>query len=192
MMLISLSVFLLALSICSAVDMTKYSKRTGAKYLTETAAKDGVITLKSGMLIEVLKESTLKEPKSPEAGDSCDVTYAGTFKDGKPFDGGRTSFAPNQVIKGWTEAMQYMVEGDKVLHYTTLHYTHSVNDSQAVKVGDQVFVSGCLAMDPVTKTLVGDDAASQTRLVLTNMKAVLEAGMMYPINPHITQTLTLS
>ena len=23
------------------------------------------------------------------------------------------SFAPNQVIKGWTEAMQLMVEGDK-------------------------------------------------------------------------------
>lgn len=24
-----------------------------------------------------------------------------------------TTFAPNQVIKGWTEAMQLMVEGDK-------------------------------------------------------------------------------
>merc|ERR1712000_595068 len=40
-------------------------------------------------------------------------TYLGTFKDGSKFDGGTTSFAPNQVIKGWTEAMQYMVEGDK-------------------------------------------------------------------------------
>merc|ERR1712066_260805 len=27
--------------------------------------------------------------------------------------GSPTSFAPNQVIKGWTEAMQLMVEGDK-------------------------------------------------------------------------------
>ena len=26
---------------------------------------------------------------------------------------GTTSFAPNQVIKGWTEAMQLMGEGDK-------------------------------------------------------------------------------
>merc|ERR1712094_42679 len=37
---------------------------------------------------------------------------------GKKFDssydrGSPTSFAPNQVIKGWTEAMQLMVEGDK-------------------------------------------------------------------------------
>jgi FKBP-type peptidyl-prolyl cis-trans isomerase FklB len=30
------------------------------------------------------------------------------------FDRGEpTTFAPNQVIKGWTEAMQMMVEGDK-------------------------------------------------------------------------------
>merc|ERR1719499_2416095 len=39
-------------------------------------------------------------------------------KDWKEFDssykrGSTTSFAPNQVIKGWTEAMQMMVEGDK-------------------------------------------------------------------------------
>merc|ERR1719499_2760651 len=39
-------------------------------------------------------------------------------KDWKEFDssykrGDPTTFAPNQVIKGWTEAMQLMVEGDK-------------------------------------------------------------------------------
>ena len=45
--------------------------------------------------------------------DTCEVTYAGTLRDGTPFDAGTTSFAPNQVIKGWTEAMQLMAEGDK-------------------------------------------------------------------------------
>ena len=72
-----------------------------------------MITLKSGMLVEILKESTQENGKSPKVGDACEVTYLGTFKDGSRFDGGTTSFAPNQVIKGWTEAMQYMVEGDK-------------------------------------------------------------------------------
>ena len=43
---------------------------------------------------------------------------AGTLIDGTEFDssysrGSPTTFAPNQVIKGWTEAMQLMVEGDK-------------------------------------------------------------------------------
>lgn len=46
------------------------------------------------------------------------LTTSGTLIDGTKFDssydrGSPTSFAPNQVIKGWTEAMQLMVEGDK-------------------------------------------------------------------------------
>lgn len=60
-----------------------------------------------------MHESTKADAKSPNVGDNCEVTYAGTFKDGKGFDKGTTSFAPNQVIKGWTEAMQLMGEGDK-------------------------------------------------------------------------------
>jgi FKBP-type peptidyl-prolyl cis-trans isomerase FklB len=44
--------------------------------------------------------------------------YRGTLIDGTEFDssytrGKPTTFAPNQVIKGWTEAMQLMKEGDK-------------------------------------------------------------------------------
>jgi FKBP-type peptidyl-prolyl cis-trans isomerase FklB len=48
----------------------------------------------------------------------CECHYQGTLIDGTKFDssydrGSPTTFAPNQVIKGWTEAMQLMVEGDK-------------------------------------------------------------------------------
>ena len=94
-------------------DISKYMKRTGEKFLNEVSQKDDILKLKSGMLIEVLKASDKADAKSPNAGDSCEVTYLGTFKDGSRFDGGTTSFAPNQVIPGWTEAMQLMTEGDK-------------------------------------------------------------------------------
>merc|ERR1719181_1507012 len=54
----------------------------------------------------------------PTASAPCEGHYAGTLIDGTQFDssydrGSPTTFAPNQVIKGWTEAMQLMVEGDK-------------------------------------------------------------------------------
>merc|ERR1711956_6056 len=54
----------------------------------------------------------------PTAGTPCECHYAGTLLDKTQFDssydrGSPTTFAPNQVIKGWTEAMQLMVEGDK-------------------------------------------------------------------------------
>merc|ERR1712217_583669 len=50
-------------------------------------------------------------------GSPCDCHYAGSLIDGTKFDssykrGEPTTFAPNQVIKDWTEAMQLMVEGD--------------------------------------------------------------------------------
>jgi len=49
------------------------------------------------MLVEILQESSLEKPKSPNQSDSCEVTYSGTLKDGTKFDAGTTSFAPNQV-----------------------------------------------------------------------------------------------
>lgn len=94
-------------------SMNNYLKRTGAKFIAEMAKKEGFFELKSGMVVEIIKSGDDPMAKSPKAGDACDVTYAGTLRDGTPFDKGTTSFAPNQVIKGWTEAMQLMGEGDK-------------------------------------------------------------------------------
>jgi FKBP-type peptidyl-prolyl cis-trans isomerase FklB len=115
MLLLSVLVLLIlvASSAAGSDRMDKYQKRTGAKYLEEVSKKEGVYKLKSGMLVEILQESTKDDALSPNQSDSCDVTYSGTLKDGTKFDSGTTSFAPNQVIKGWTEAMQLMVEGDK-------------------------------------------------------------------------------
>merc|ERR1712070_621212 len=58
----------------------------------------------------------------PTASSPCSCHYEGrtaqNYPDGKVFDSSYqrnapSTFAPNQVIKGWTEAMQLMSEGDK-------------------------------------------------------------------------------
>ena len=41
--------------------------------------------------------------------------------------GSPTTFAPNQVIKGWTEAMQLMVEGDKWEMYIPANLAYGYN-----------------------------------------------------------------
>ena len=48
--------------------------------------------------------------------------------------------------------------------------------SQAVKVGDFVFCSGQIPIDPATGDFVSDDAALQTEQVLINLTRVLEAA----------------
>jgi len=85
------------------------------KWLDDKAKEDGVHKLPSGMLFKILKKGD--GAKSPKVSDPCEVHYAGTLTNGQKFDssydrGSPATFAPNQVIKGWTEALQLMVEGD--------------------------------------------------------------------------------
>jgi 2-iminobutanoate/2-iminopropanoate deaminase len=48
--------------------------------------------------------------------------------------------------------------------------------SQAVRVGNLLFLSGQIPLDPETGAVVGQNAAEQCRRVLENLRAVLEAG----------------
>lgn len=87
----------------------------GNKFLAENKKKEGVITLKSGLQYKVLKKGT---GASPAETDQVTVHYTGTLLNGKVFGssverGKPAQFKVNQVIKGWTEALQLMKTGAK-------------------------------------------------------------------------------
>jgi FKBP-type peptidyl-prolyl cis-trans isomerase FklB len=91
------------------------NKKIGGEFLTANKAKDGVVTLPSGLQYKILTAGT--GPK-PTAADTVSCNYRGTLIDGSEFDssykrGQPASFALNQVIKGWTEALQLMPVGSK-------------------------------------------------------------------------------
>ena len=48
--------------------------------------------------------------------------------------------------------------------------------SQAVKVGNMVYLSGQIAIDPKTQKFVGGDIETQTKQALDNLVAVLKAA----------------
>lgn len=48
--------------------------------------------------------------------------------------------------------------------------------SQAIKVGDTVYLSGQIPLDPATMEMVGDDMDAQIRRVFDNLSAVCEAA----------------
>jgi FKBP-type peptidyl-prolyl cis-trans isomerase FklB len=87
----------------------------GKKFLEENAKKDGVKTTASGLQYQIMKAGT--GPK-PALTDKVSVHYHGTLLDGKVFDssverGQPAEFVVNQVIPGWTEALQMMPVGSK-------------------------------------------------------------------------------
>ena len=48
--------------------------------------------------------------------------------------------------------------------------------SQAVRHGDLLFISGQIALDPQTGSLVGQNVKEETHQVMRNLVAILEAG----------------
>ncbi len=92
------------------------TREEGRKFLAENKTRPGVVQTASGLQYQVMKKGT--GAVSPKATDKVEVHYHGTLLDGTIFDssvqrGQTTSFGLNQVIKGWTEGLQYMKEGDK-------------------------------------------------------------------------------
>lgn len=109
---------------CTVYVIMDYRNRANPteqlKFLAEKELEEGVVKLPSGLLYKVLTKGEGRH--HPKENASCSCHYQGTLLDGTEFDssykrGAPTSFAPNQVIKGWTEAMQLMVEGDKFEMY---------------------------------------------------------------------------
>ena len=91
--------------------------KKGVEYLEANAKREGVVTTASGLQYEVLVEGK-EDGKSPTATDLVRCHYKGTLIDGKVFDssydaGKPIVFSLNQVIRGWTEGLQYMKEGAK-------------------------------------------------------------------------------
>ena len=89
--------------------------KEGQEFLAENAKKEGVVTTESGLQYEILEEGS---GESPLATDRVVVHYHGTLIDGTVFDssvdrGEPATFAVNQVIAGWTEALQLMKPGAK-------------------------------------------------------------------------------
>ena len=50
--------------------------------------------------------------------------------------------------------------------------------SQATRYGNLLFISGQIPIDPATGSIVTGDIEAQTKMVLENLKAILEAGGM--------------
>lgn len=84
-------------------------------FLTENSERDEVTTTESGLQYEVLEEGDGERPASD---DTVTVHYTGSLIDGTVFDssverGQPANFAVDQVIPGWTEALQLMPAGSK-------------------------------------------------------------------------------
>ena len=97
---------------------SRQHREAGEAFLAENAKKDGVTVLPSGLQYQVLRKTEIIAAPKPKATDQVRCHYEGRLVDGTVFDssyrrGEPATFPLNGVIRGWTEGLQLMAEGDK-------------------------------------------------------------------------------
>jgi FKBP-type peptidyl-prolyl cis-trans isomerase len=96
-------------------EASAQNKAAGQAFLAQNKSRQGVVVLPSGLQYEVITEG---KGARPAATDNVTTHYKGTLLDGTTFDssydrGEPASFKLDQVIKGWSEALQLMPVGSK-------------------------------------------------------------------------------
>ena len=91
------------------------NKKAGDAFLAANKAKEGVVTLPSGLQYKILKAG---DGKKPTDADTVECNYRGTLINGTEFDSsyrtGRPAvFKVTGVIPGWREALKLMPAGSK-------------------------------------------------------------------------------
>ena len=105
------------------------NKEAGEVFLKENGMRKDVTVTASGLQYEVINEG---EGAMPGPEDQVTVHYHGTLIDGTVFDssvsrGEPATFGVNQVIKGWTEALQLMNKGAKYRLYIPQDLAYGAN-----------------------------------------------------------------
>ena len=105
-----------------------------ADFLSKNKRVPGVITSKSGLQYKILKEGTGATPSDTS---QVEVNYEGRLIDGTVFDssykrGQSATFGCNQVIKGWTEALTMMKEGDVWELYIPYNLAYGERGNQSI------------------------------------------------------------
>ena len=112
------------------------NREAGRKFLEENAKRDSVVTLPSGLQYQVLVKG---EGEVPQATDRVKVNYEGRLIDGTVFDASSrhgsepAEFTPQQVIKGWTEALTMMPVGSKWRLFIPSDLAYGDRDSGQIK-----------------------------------------------------------
>lgn len=95
------------------------NKKAATDFLKKNEKEKGVKVTDSGLQYKVITEG---KGEKPSATDTVKVHYKGTLLDGTEFDSSYkrkepATFKANQVIPGWTEALQLMSPGSKYTLY---------------------------------------------------------------------------
>ncbi len=124
----------------SMAEMTKKSsenEKINTAYLDKNKTDPSVIVTASGLQYKIIKPGTGSKPTAEQ---KVKVHYTGKLIDGKVFDSSvernePAVFGVNQVIPGWTEALQLMPVGSKWVLYIPSNLAYGPQGNSGIPGG---------------------------------------------------------
>lgn len=141
-------------------------KHDNELWLENNAKNEGVRTLPSGLQYKVVKEGNGAVAKKD---DNVTVRYEGHTIDGNTFDSSykrtpdTSTFRPDQVIKGWTEALCMMPEGSKWVLYIPQNLAYGARQAGQIKpYSTLVFTVEVVKVTPKAEAPAKDEAKAHS------------------------------
>ncbi|MFT7285929.1 MAG: FKBP-type peptidyl-prolyl cis-trans isomerase [Halieaceae bacterium] len=143
----------------SQLAMAETNAAAAATFFAENASREGVVITESGLQYEVVDAG---DGVSPGPGDSVQVHYRGTLLDGTEFDssysrGEPVTFGVDQVISGWTEALQLMSVGSKYKLFIPSELAYG-----AAGAGDRIGPNSALMFEVELLDIPSQQAAAES------------------------------
>jgi FKBP-type peptidyl-prolyl cis-trans isomerase len=174
------------------------NKAASEAFLAENKAREGVVTLESGLQYRILKPG---QGEKPTIADTVVCNYRGTLIDGTEFDSsyGRdrpATLALKRVIKGWAEALQLMPAGSRweIVVPPSLAYGERGSGRNIGPNAALVFDVELVSIEPASAAAAspgssrGDEAAPEVALAAA--PAVLAGiNVSFKVDPRIAKGL---
>lgn len=134
---------------------SKVNKEKGIAFLAENKKKEGVVELPSGLQYKIITPGLGENPKPS---DEVTVHYTGTLLDGTIFDssiktGKPVTFPLSGVITGWTEGLQQIKPGGKIMLFIKSDLAYGDREVGPIPAGSLLtFEVELLSINPPSET----------------------------------------
>ncbi len=111
------------------------NRDAGQAYLEKNQAREGVVTTRTGLQYEILREGPAK--RLPTGKDLIKIHYHGTLIDGTVVDSSRMRGEPIEVtfwnvIAGWAEGLKLMSPGDHYKFFIPYKLAYGAKDHGSI------------------------------------------------------------
>ena len=125
------------------VRVSAKNAKESKKYLAKIEKEKGVVKTKSGLIYKVLESGLDDRPTSIE--DTVIVHYKGMDRNGKIYESSYKSglslrLPLNRVIKGWSEGLQYIGKGGRILLYVPAELAYGEKGVKDVIAPNEVLI----------------------------------------------------